>query len=190
MPRANEKTKTNNKRVLTLILPILLALLAILLLAMRGIASPSIEDDQPLFEYDFRSGTYPDGTSGDAEIIEESGYYNLYFDEIGDQFVSGSFSAWRTLTIDIHVSGLNLVGTMDESEANPVFTIAGYDQSNALVRSATIDEVTVGAASRVSMDGRGISYFLLTLTDYARESTNPGLALGVLISQIVGQDLQ
>ncbi|MFA5235436.1 MAG: hypothetical protein WC399_01080 [Bacilli bacterium] len=188
MPRENEKEKSNNKVVLTAILPILLALLALLVVFLPRIQIPSHDDNQPIFTYDFRLGAYPANTSGEATIIEESGHFNLCFDAIGERFWSGPITSWRTLTIDIYISGLNLVGSIVNNPVNPIFTLAGYDAQDALVRIAAVTEVTTGVATRVTMTGQGISYFQLIMADFAYEEENPNLALGVLISHMIGYD--
>jgi hypothetical protein len=48
------------------------------------------------------------------------------------------------LTIDIHVSGLNLAEGVITPDDQPIFTVDGYDVSDALVRSSNIDMVDPG----------------------------------------------
>ncbi len=190
MPRENEKDKRNNSWVLTVLLPALLVLLTLLLWFLPRLQTPSYDDTQPIFTYDFRLGAYPSGTAGDAVIVEEDGHFNLGFEEPGQSFVSSPIEVWHTLTIDIHVSGLNLVGAVDVLDDEPIFTIDGYDANDALVRSSTVSTVDPGTPARVVMDGRGIHYFQLTFTHFAYDEMNPELPLGVLVSHIVGYDAQ
>jgi hypothetical protein len=75
------KKQRHNSGVLTVLLPALMALLTLLLWFLPRLQTPSFDDTQPIFTYDFRLGAYPSGTAGDAVIVEEDGHFHLGFDE-------------------------------------------------------------------------------------------------------------
>lgn len=186
---SRDKRDIHDRHSITWLLPALLLLLIILCLALATSSPLANPAPGSLFVYDFRHGEYPSLASGSATLTDEENNHALYFDEIGDDIISESFTLSIGLRFDIRVVGLRSVGPTSLVNDEPCFTIDALDESMTVIDTKYIDFIEVDTTYSVQFMDLNIKRVRLQLTDFATMTLVGHLVYAVMIDMISATDI-
>jgi hypothetical protein len=187
--RSHNKRDIRDWHSITWLLPAFLLLLIILCLALATSSPLANPAPGSLFVYDFRHGEYPSLASGSATLTDEDNNHALYFDEVGEDIVSETFTLSLGLRFDIRVVGLRSVGHTSLVNDEPCFTIDALDESMTVIDTKYIDSVEAGNTYSVQFMDLNIKRVRLELTDFATMTLVGHLVYAVMIDMISATDI-